>query len=371
MRILHLSVLAFAIVFSSMATAVDLYSGAAEVPAQGDAERRTATPDALINVLQKQSGRWDIPLEPALESALADPDALLVAFQYREDQILRPGGLTEDRLMLVASFVPAAVDRLVREMQLPRWRPQREPVVAWVVVEDNGGRELQPVEYEDAWAAMARIAELRGLPLAWPELDEELRQSLDLQLLWGGYADQLLASGAATDGVVIIAARREGTEWNVRFNWEDGDNVAAWRTRSTDLVQALVDGTHQLVDHVAAAHSIGPAGLVATRTSMRVTGLESADDYAKVLSYLQDLGLVDDLRVMGAGPDGVRLDVALNADASYLAQAIRSDGVLEAGDQPDQYRLRRPEREPAVPLEPGSIDAPPADEAGEDKAPGS
>ncbi|GEM_PF-901254 len=356
MTIQKLSTLAFALVFSVSAMAVDLYSGVAEVPGQGDAERRAATPDALVNVLQKQSGQWDIPLDPALEAALADPDNMLVAYQYREDRIPRPGDVTEEKLMLVASFVPAAVDRLVREMQLPRWRPQRAPVVVWVVVDDGGRRQLMPVEYSDAWSSMKRIADLRGLPLAWPELDQELAQSLDLQLLWGGYTDQLVAANAATDGIVIVAARREGREWNVRWNWEDGETSAGWRTGSTDLSQALVEGTHQLVDHVARANSIGPAGLVATQTQLRVTGLESADEYASVLGYLENLGLVDDLRVRGAGRDGVDFELALNADSTYLEQAFKNDSVLEPGPREGEYRLRRPERargpeDPAQPVE--------------------
>lgn len=339
------TLLVIAIVSAAPAIALDLYAGVADVPAQGDAERRAATPDALVNVLQKQSGQWEIPADPALEAALADPDSMLVAYQYREQPVLLPGGVTEKRLQLVASFVPASVDRLVREMQLPRWRAQREPVVAWVVVEEAGLRQLMPVEYSDAWSSMTRIADLRGLPLAWPDLDDTARQSLDLQLLWGGYTDQLAPEGESLGGTVIIAARREGMDWSVRWNWIDGEHSAGWRTRSPDLSQALVEGTHQLVDHVAAAHSIGAAGLVATTQQLRVTGLESADEYARVLTYLEGLGLVDELQVRRAGPDGVEFELALNADPGFLDQVIRSDGLLQAGDRDREYHLRRPERE--------------------------
>lgn len=341
MRTILLSALVPIVLFSASVAAQDLYSGVAPVAGQGEAERRSATPDALINVLQKQSGRWEIPRDPALDAALADPGRMLVAFQYREEEILRPDGDTEKQWLLVASFLPSAIDSLVREMRLPRWRTEREPVVAWVLVEEGGERELMPMEYRDAWDGMQRIAERRGLNLAWPELDEELKAALDLQLIWGGYTDQLLADGASSDGIVIVAARREGPEWNLRWNWEDGDGGAAWRTRATDLVQALTEGTHELVNHVAAAQTIGPAGLVATRSELLISGLESGDEYARVLNYLEGLSLVDAVTVLGADPGGVRLGLSLNADRDYLDEAFRSDGLLEPAERPGEYRIRR------------------------------
>jgi hypothetical protein len=311
------------------------------VQGQGEAERLQAAPDALIHVLQKLSGRWDVPSDPALDAAFADIERMMLSFRYEEAERAMPDGEIARELRLVVQFLPAAVDRLVRDMQLPRWRPDRRPVVLWVVVEERGERELMPVEYEYAWDRVEQVAALRGLEVAWPGLTGELRDAVDLQLLWGGYTDQLLATGADSDGVAIVAARREGPEWNVRWTFADGTTSSSWRTRDRDFALALTEGVHRLTDQVAAAQSIGPAGLGEWRTELLVAGLGSAGDYARCLTYLQELGMVDGVDLLTLRGQEARFALALNADPTYLEDSIGRDGLLAYDEAAGLYRLVR------------------------------
>jgi hypothetical protein len=126
--------------------AQNLYSGMVPVLSQDEAERREVVPDALIQVLQKISGQRDLPMDTALEEGLRDADRMLLSFQYQELTRTLPDGSQQDQLRLVANFIPEAVDGMAREMGLQRWRPERRPIVIWVVVDDGRGRQLQPVE---------------------------------------------------------------------------------------------------------------------------------------------------------------------------------------------------------------------------------
>lgn len=322
-----------------VAGAQDLYAGTVPVAGQGVQEREQAVPDALIQVLQKQSGLRELPIHPALDQALKEAQRLMLSFQYLESERQLPDGGTEIQQLLSVQFLPDAVDNLVREMGLPRWRLERDPVVIWMVVDDGRSRELMPLEYQYAFDRVEDIAALRGLPVAWPGLSEELKEQIDLQLLWGGYTEQLLAAGSASSGVVIVAARREGPEWNLRWTYADLNATTSWRSRDRELSFALADGVHQLTDLVASVNSIGPAGLGIWQVELLVAGMHSGQDYARCLNYLQGLSLVDDVSVLQAGPAGVRLVLALNADPDYLQRAIVRDGVLESGEQDNEFRL--------------------------------
>ena len=320
--------------------AQDLYSGTVPVEGQGVSERRQALPLALIQVLQKLSGERELLPSPALDGGLDGAERMLRAFQYAEVSRALPDGAEEAGLQLVASFNPDAVDELMRQLQLPRWRTDRKPIVLWVVLDDGSGRELQPLEYQYLWDTVESVADQRGLPVAWPGLSEAMKQTVDLQLLWGGYTDQLLLDGSASDGVVAVAARREGPEWNLRWTFSDASATSSWRTRDRELSVALVDGVHQLTGLVASINSLGAAGLGQWQAELLVAGLRGRDDYARALGYLQGLSLVEAVAVTRAGESGVGFRLELNAEPGYLHSTLQRDGRMapdtEAGD--DVYR---------------------------------
>lgn len=319
----------------------DLYSGMVPVSGQGEAERSQALPDALIQVLQKLSGQRDLPVNEALENGLASAEQMLLAFSYQEFTRTLPDGTEQEQLRLIARFVPSAVDTLVREIGLRRWRLERQPIVIWAVVDDGlSPRRLQPFEYQYAWDTVEDVARLRGLPVAWPGLSEEMAAAIDLQSLWGGYTDQLVAEGSDAEGVVIVAARREGPEWNLRWTYADTNASSSWRTRDRELSFAMVDGIHRMTDLVASVNSIGAAGLGEWQVELLVSGLRGAGDYERALGYLEGMSLVDGVGVLGASSAGVRFRLDLNAEPAYLQRTLDQGGVLERGEADFEYRMR-------------------------------
>jgi hypothetical protein len=189
---------------------LDLYTGEVVVANQGEGERKEAIPEALIRVLQKLSGKRDMPITPILDDALLNADSMLLSFAYRNVDRVDPEGNTSQDLRLVARFMQPEVDRVVQQLGLPRWQHERPAVQIWVILDEGRNREIKPVEYEYAWQAMEDVAAMRGLPVIWPELDDEEAQLIDTSLVWGGFTDYLVERGAPGDGVVIVAARREG-----------------------------------------------------------------------------------------------------------------------------------------------------------------
>lgn len=328
-----------AVAATSAQAEVRLYTGEVPVTGQSEAERNAALPQALLHVLSKLSGEREISPSPALDAALASAPDMILAFGYRDEITVLPDGSETSRLMLVANFGPSAVDEVVRQLGLRRWRVERSPVVLWVVIDDRNSRELMPVEYEYELDGMLKVAEYRGLPAEWPGLSRELMAQVDVQLLWGGYTEQLVGEGTNTAGVAIVAARREGAEWQARWTFADERNSTSWRTQAPDLWPALDEGVHQLVDLVASLNALGPAGQGSFRAEIVLAELRNSDDYARSLAYFDGLSLVDSVDVLGIGPGGLRLALQLNVAPSYLETVLQQDGLFEPGTEPGRYRL--------------------------------
>jgi hypothetical protein len=330
--------LLFALLLARPALGIDLYSGEVAVADQGARERLKSVPAALIQVLQKHSGQRELPLHPALDAALSGANRIMISFYYREHERVSPDGTVNTEWRLVANFLPEAVDQVIRDLELPRWRAERRPITIWIVVDDGRGRRLLPLEYEYARDALSDVAGIRGLPIAWPDLDDEQMQQEDLQLLWGGFTDELPQVQGKGD-VVIVAARREGAVWNVRWNYAGGGETSGWRIRDTDLSFALVDGLHRLTDLVAARDAIAPSAQGLWHSELQITGLLGADDYARCLAYLESLSVVEQVNVAEAGPGAVRFLLDLNALPEYLENELDRDAVLVAGTFENEYSL--------------------------------
>lgn len=336
-KIFNLSLI-LVIVTCNSARAQNLYSGEVLVPDQSVAERQQSVPAALIQVLQKHSGQRELPLHHALDVALLDAQRIMVSFHYQNRERTAPDGTQSKELWLVAHFLPQAVDQIVRDLELPRWRPQRRTITIWIVVDDGLGRRLMPVEYAYAWNAMTDVAKFRGLPVSWPELDKETLEQVDLQLLWGGYMDGLVAL-ISNGEAAIVAARREGPTWNVRWNFTSGGETSSWRIRDRDLSFALVDGLHQLTDRVAARDAIAPSAQGNWQFELAVNGFLDADDYARCLAYLQGLSVIDEVNILEVKPGEIRFALDLNALPQYLENEIEKDGILVASQADNRYRL--------------------------------
>jgi hypothetical protein len=306
----------------------NLYSGVIEVPSQGEADRNAAIPDALIQVLQKLTGLREVPLSPTLDEALGSANRMLLSYRYTTTERSGPGGTVSRELRLVANFMQAEVDRLLQQASLPRWQPERPAVQIWVVIDDGRNRELKPLEFQYAWESMEDIAAMRGLPVSWPELDEEEIQLVDMGLVWGGFTDYLVERGAPEDGVAIIAARREGPKWTLRWNLVSGTQKWSWHNSDQELMFALAQGMHRMADQIAFSNAIAGSEQGLWSVDVTIGELNSAEDYVGCLEYLQNLNLINTVDVNGADPGLVHFRLQLNASPEHLVEAFNRGSVL-------------------------------------------
>ena len=307
---------------------INLYSGEVVVASQSEADRNGAVPVALVQVLQKLSGQREIPSSPVLEGTLNNATRILRSYRYARVDLTAADGAVTQELRLVAQFMQPEVDRIVQQIGMPRWRQERPEVQLWVVIDDGRNRQLKPLEFDYVWESMEEIATMRGLPVGWPELDEEELQLIDMRLVWGGFTDYLVERGAPQDGVAIISARREGPQWTVRWNLASGGQNWSWQNSDLELMYALSEGTHQMADQIAASSTIAVSEQGSAIMDVRIGGLNSAAAYVSCLEYLQGLSLVSAVEILSADPGRVHFRLQLNASREHLSEAIERGSVL-------------------------------------------
>lgn len=314
---------------------VDVYTGEVSVASQGREERDRALPEALRNALSRYSGLDDFEEVQGFDEALQTASSMMVTFYYRGVERLIADGTTLQETRLIVQFDPTRVENLARTLGLPLWPPERNALEVWIVTDNGRERQVLPLEIAYLREMLHDAARLRGQPLIWPEPDEDGMYPVDMQLLWGGYTEDL--AGASGVGVLILAARREGPEWNVRANLGFGGEHLAWRTRDVSIESAMQQSLQAAIDQVAAIRAIDASGLGEGRHRLTVEGVDGSDAYSECLSYLQNMVIVEDVAVVSARAGVVTFELGLTALPRYLDSAIRADGVLEGGERPDLY----------------------------------
>jgi hypothetical protein len=342
MKLMLLKILVSLMVFSFTLSPVsadsgDLYSGAARVEDQSALEQRKAMPVALEQVMRKLTGLREFDEFPELEQVLKNARSMVVTYYYRNKKITLPDGNKQDELWLLAEFSQPAVDKVLQALELPLWKPERAPLAIWLVVDDGSSRRIMPIELQYAWEGLGELADSRGMPISWPPADAEGNYAVDSQLLWGGYTEELAESGPVD--ALVIAARREGPEWNIRMNLDFGGQRWSWRNQDYDIQTALEEGMHMAINEVAAANSIAASDQGQSLFLMSVIGLANADDYVRCLAYLQGLSLVDHVMVEKAGPGRVKFGLTLNALPDYLLTTLESGNVLAATESESEFLL--------------------------------
>ena len=315
-----------------------LYTGDVPVESQQRSERNRALPRALKQVLQKLSGLSDFEEYPQVKPLLGRASSIVVSFHYKNVQATGADNGLADQLHLVVVFAEAEINELMRELQLPLWPAERQPVEIWVIVDDGTGRRIMPSEYDYTWVSMDEIAAIRGQPLSWPEPDEEGFYPVSAQLLWGGYTEDI----AGDDGAVMIAAaRREGAEWSVRLNLDYGGQNWAWRIHDVDLEQALGDSMHEAVNRIASSYTIAAIDQGKWLHELTVTGITDAENYRLCLGYLQKLSIVDRVSVTAASRGVVHFNLELNATPVYLDETLTSGSLLEYFPAENSWSLQK------------------------------
>lgn len=287
------------------ATVAGLYEAAVPVTGSGEAARNAAFAAALRVVAVRASGRRDAGdrLDPA---AARDAGRLVQRFGDNPDGTLGVG------------FDADSVERVLAASGLPVWGSERPLTLVWLSVEDvSGVRNWLGLDAALPESRVLRqVADLRGVPLAWPVMDMEDRMA----------AEGLAGESAAPARITALAARYRADAVLVGRGRRDaaGETLVEWTLHfgetATTTRGPLAEGIHFAADRYAEFFA-APAGVVNSLT-VDVTAVQGLAAYAETLAYLEGLAVVRSVAVEQVSGDVVRFRLAIRGDQDLLTRAI-------------------------------------------------
>lgn len=295
---------------SNPAVALDLYQGEAQVSGPDEGSRASGVAKALEQVLVKVSGDRRALDNPALAKAVGNASSLMQRFEYRQELVRDAEGRPQARLYLIASFYPSSVDDLLARAGLNVWGRERPRVLVLI---DDGERLLDRSEA----AALVDQATNHGLSLRFAT-DADLDVVRQLRRSGGGDLSRHFGGGHVLAGSLVDG----------RFELDNGRDVRPLRVAagsSTDeQLASLAAELQQALVSVQLVGSNEPEEL-----QVWVEGLQSAGDYARVLSYLAKLTPVRAVQVAEVEADRLRLDMTVVGGAVRLQQTVEVGRLLD------------------------------------------
>jgi hypothetical protein len=323
----------------------DLYQAEVPVSGQGPEERQRALAKALEQVVVRLTGQRSAAGLAGLGEARRDPARYVRQYRYRAAAPAGGGG--EAGLVLWAELDGPAVNTLLRDAGVPVWGKARPGLVLWLAVDDGSGMQIEGGDLAQQLSDTAlAVAGRRGIPLLAPLLDLEDRSRITPRELSGPDVAALREASRryGEDGFLGVLARpTPAGAWEAQFVLYRSPLQERWSTRADRADLCLTEGVERAADLMAA--KFAPAGTSATGATaeVRVSGIDTVEDYARVIQYLGALELVKRLRVVRLEAGTVTLRLDTDREPSALTETILLGQTLApaAAEQDLDFRLVR------------------------------
>jgi hypothetical protein len=291
--------------------------------------RSAATREAMAQLLVRITGDRNAPFDPELDALVQDPSRFLNSY-----------GLDRQGRAQVG-FNASLVNRTLTSLGRPVWGPERPLTILWVAV-DNGfgerallgadpvatselGIELTPemqMLLTEVRTELLAAADERGLPVVLPLLDLEDMTAVTFTDVWGGFDEPVLTASQRYRADAVLIGRVRPGELGTEVQWlllQDGrrDALAGVTVR---------DGLDAAADRYAAELSVGGES---TTAQIAVQGVATPADYARVVSYLESLSVLQAVDVESYEQGVLSLRVAARGDSGVLERLLSIGGVLQ------------------------------------------
>lgn len=340
-------IVSMGLVCCALARAADvaIYTGTAEVASKSDKDRESGLRTALRNALIKASGDARLAQEPALAPVLSRAAGLARQYSYRESVHTATDGAVQVRLLLEAEFDPHGIETAIRELGRPLWARERPTVLVWLVIDNNGTKQIASAFQQSALGALLETAEQRGLPVQLPRMDGADLNRVNPVTLWEAPPATIIGASQRYNAHVVLVARlqKAASGWTARYTLIDGREFESWEARDALAAGVLAQAINGAVDRIARRHAIDNGGPALGAIEVWVEDLRTAADYAAVIGYLGKLSVVRDVAPAAAQGGRVLLSLQVDIGMLRLRQLMAQDGVLNlepGADEADLFALR-------------------------------
>ena len=316
------------------AAASGIYEAEVPVNNQTDTERNNGLARALAQVLAKISGDRSATGRPGVGQELRRAKDYVASYDYRQDQGVSSTGAPTFKSMLVVRFDRAKVDGIIGALGLPIWPQPRPKPVLWLAIDDGKGPRLVSVGQSNAARAVLDRAIERGYRLGLPS--GNAAEQAAVGAIWRGDTGAIARTSARYNPPMQLIGKlyRKGAGWKADWVFVDSGRVLSkWSSENNDARAAMSAGADGTADalirrYARSSGASGPAGAY----RIRFTGIDSADDYIRLMGHLQEISVVRRVRPISAGPDGLLLELDLISGLPGFRKMIGSRGLLVGSD---------------------------------------
>ena len=314
-------------------TIPDLYE--AEVPLESvqpeslDDAYRTA----LGIVLIKLTGDRNAPGNPALQPLLNRAKSYRLEYK-----------LNTEELRLWVRFDQENLAKDLRDLGIAVWGKERPTTLLWLVINTGTDRQILGRDGNpDFLSVIDTRSHQRGIDLTYPllDLEDDARiRPLDIQ---AGFMQPILdaSSRYPVDAILSGSVDSAGPDiWEGSWMGYINGESKTWQTEGNLPGMVIEEGIDDMADFLASKF-IHNGVLGQSNLSLTVSGINTVDQYASVLKYLESLSSVTSVQVSKVIVGNVSFTLQVHGGCPALSQAITLGRRLEQLDSSDcsSYRL--------------------------------
>lgn len=282
---------------------------------------------AAERVLIKVSGDKEAIVGDLLAQAKKSASTWVAQHSVAELSELLPtdNGLVPGKKINV-TFYQASIERFLSQNNLPVWGDNRPSVLVWVANDSNGIRALSGSQSSSSVLnRFAYYANLAGVPVYAPLLDETDKSKISATDVWGFFEDTIASASKRyqTDAIAALRvssyAGHVGGSLMVLLN--DGESVRFVLNGETpDDVLALASA--RLAKVFSSRYASVRNGVDANTLNIQVAGIKSYGMMKKTQEYLESISVVRDVNLLKVAEDKVEYLVEIDGDKQKLFNSI-------------------------------------------------
>ena len=309
---------------------VAIFNGSAAVASQSEADREAGLRAAFRRALIKSSGDVSIDQDPALAGVLARAPTLVRNYSYSEHMQQSADGVAALALQIDAEFDPAGVERALQDLDRPLWGRERPTALVWLVIDNNGSKQIASAFQQSALGALTSTAAMRGLPIQLPRMDGADSNRINPVTLWEAPPATIIGASQRYNARVIVVARLQklSDRWTARYTLIDGHEFESWDgadALASGVLAAAINGS---VDRIARRYAIDTREPGLGEITFWIDDVRSVADYARVMAYLAKLPVAGAVAPQGAQSGRLQVRMQLSVGMQRFRQLLAFDRVL-------------------------------------------
>ena len=225
------------------------------------------------------------------------------------------------------------IDQLLTDADIPVWDSNRPSVLVWMALQTEFGerRLLTADNQPEIIRYMQDFALERGLPIIFPVLDFEDRQSLNEDQLWNLEESAIELASIRYGADSILSGRLHFTAggelvglWKFIFQ----DEADVFDGFDQDLQGYLYEPLDRVTNKLSSYFAIVPEESAEQFVRLRIEGINNLTAYSALLSYVSNLGLVQSVAAAELDGERLELELGLVGDVVQLYELIALDRDL-------------------------------------------